>query len=69
MSKCNSFICDLCKKHLENDDNCLFIKAKQRYYGWDCHGFTKVTLCVCPDCQNKLTELLNQSFSSSEQEV
>lgn len=60
MSKCQSLICDVCKKHVDDDKGTLIIKAKRRWYSWHERGYESVKLCVCVRCQDKITELVNK---------
>ena len=66
MGKCNSLICDVCKKHLEYDEDALYIKAKRRWYSWHERGFNRVKLLVCIDCQKKITALVRGTVTDED---
>ncbi len=58
MSKCNSLICDVCKKHIEDDEGALYFKAKRRWYSWHERGYTREHILICLECQKKITALV-----------
>lgn len=62
MSKCNSCICNICGKHIENEQDMLVIKAKRRWLSWHESGWIKEKIHICKPCQDKVKSYTKENL-------
>ena len=61
MSKCRYLVCDLCGRHIEDDDGTVKLKIRKRWYAYPCDsGWERKKVHICPKCVFNLKYFLRK---------